>query len=102
MSASTLSPLVAAVLVRQFPSADLTALADLLLSDCGSNLPLVADEALLERIRLAVLRLAGGHSAAVLDHIRAAQIDWRDVLVAAGFGNDLRAHLVWATEVARR
>ena len=32
---------------------------------------------------------------------QSAQIDWRDVLVTAGFGNQMRVHLAWATEMTR-
>lgn len=99
MSGPALSPLVAAVIDRRFPTVDRAVIEDLLVNDCGSKLPLATDGALIERIRLAVLRLADGRPAVVLDHIRAVQVDWRDVLVAAGFGSDLRAHLAWAAEV---
>ncbi len=101
MSGPALSPVVAAVLARKFPITDRAAISDLLVNDCGSNLPLANDEALIERIRLAVLCLAVEHSADVLDHIRAAQVDWRDVLVAAGFASNLQAHLEWAADVTR-
>lgn len=33
--------------------------------------------------------------------VELAQLDWRDVLMAAGFGNDLEAHLRWADELVR-
>jgi len=57
--------------------------------------------ALIERIRLAVLRLADGNPAAILDRTRVAKVNWRDILVVAGFGSDLQAHLRWAAEVTR-
>jgi len=49
----------------------------------------------LERIRYAVLKLSHGDLAELRKAVESAQIDWRDVLVAAGFGNDVRAHGAW-------
>lgn len=53
MSGPALSPLVAAVIDRRFPTVDRAAIGDILMNDCGSNLPLATDAALIERIRLA-------------------------------------------------
>ena len=44
-----------------------------------------------ERVQAAVLKLADGGLGRLDRQLRAAQIDWRDVLVAAGF-----AHEDWA------
>ena len=93
-----LSPLVSAVVGRHYAVSDQAVITDLLAEQCGHNLPLVRDAAHIERIRLAVLKLASGKPDAILDHIAVAQRDWRDVLVAAGFGNDLTAHLRWAAD----
>jgi len=35
-----------------------------------------------------------------LDAIRLAETDWRDALMAAGFGEDLQAHIAWARSIA--
>ncbi|HXN15352.1 MAG TPA: hypothetical protein VN878_03185, partial [Usitatibacter sp.] len=61
------------------------------------RLPLVdtSYELLAERIRFAVLKLSAGNFAELERHVRAAQTDWRDVLLAAGFGESVRAHLEW-------
>jgi hypothetical protein len=69
----------------------------LLAVECGANLPLIASPTAdsLERLRFAVLKLGGGSMAEFERAIRIAKIDWRDVLVAAGFGNDIRAHQTW-------
>ena len=53
----------------------------------------VAD--LLERVRFAVLKISNGDIGELREAVRHAQIDWRDVLVAAGFGERL-AHREWA------
>ncbi len=94
-----LTPLVQAVLARRFRAADRQTIAALLAEQCGATLPLIRDPAHAERIQLAVLKLARGRVDALLDHLAQAQLDWRDVLVAADFGNDLQAHLRWAAEV---
>lgn len=49
----------------------------------------------LERIRIAILKISEGDINKFYKAIEWSQIDWRDVLVAAGFGNDLNAHKVW-------
>ena len=69
----------------------------MLIEECGDNLPqsTPADSASLERIRFAVLKLSGGDLNRLQRSINLSQTDWRDVLVAAGFGNDLTAHTSW-------
>jgi hypothetical protein len=80
-----------------FVGADRHTAATLLVARCGANLPLwiPADPEGLERIRFAVLKLSGGDLGKLQEAVRIAQIDWRDVLVAAGFGHDPRAHEGW-------
>jgi len=71
--------------------------ADLLVTQCGANLPLwlPIDPIGLERIRFAALKLSNGNLTELSRAVDIAQIDWRDVLVAAGFGHDPRAHEYW-------
>ncbi|NIT51444.1 MAG: hypothetical protein GWO41_01485, partial [candidate division Zixibacteria bacterium] len=52
----------------------------------------------LERIRYAVLKLSGGDLAVLATAVQEANIDWRDVLVMAGFGHDPEIHLTWWPE----
>ena len=84
-------------LTRLFRAEELAEVAALLESACGDNLPLMgATTAIgLERIRFAVLRCSGGDLARLRDAIKLAKIDWRDVLVAAGFAARVEAHLAW-------
>jgi hypothetical protein len=49
-----------------------------------------------DRIRFAVLKLSEGNLEKLRDIVDQAKIDWRDVLMSAGFGNSLTAHLDWA------
>ena len=49
-----------------------------------------------ERIWCSVLKLSNGNFDTLLQQIQEAQFDFRDVLRAAGFADDLRAHIRWA------
>lgn len=71
--------------------------ARLLVEQCGNNIPLCDkyDEFQMERIRFAVLKLSEGDMTKLLRALAVAKEDWRDVLVAAGFGHDPRAHERW-------
>jgi hypothetical protein len=64
---------------------------------CGDNLPLWLDKTPegLERIRFAVLKLSAGELDRLDVYIREAQTDWRDVLVAADFADEVQAHTRW-------
>jgi hypothetical protein len=69
----------------------------LLVEECGNNLPFCADSTSrsLERIRFAALKLGGGDLPLLRDAIELAKTDWRDLLVAAEFGDDTQAHECW-------
>ena len=54
----------------------------------------------MERIHFAVLKLAKENSMDLDSAIQLAQLDWRDLLMSAGFGNDTKAHEIWAKENA--
>jgi hypothetical protein len=71
--------------------------AELLVTDCGNNLPSLEklDEHGLERYRFAALKLSNGNLVRLRDAVELAKIDWRDLLMAAGFGEDARAHESW-------
>ena len=59
------------------------------LERCGGNLPLLRGKGKeIERVQWAVLHLSQGSLERLDRIIRMAQRDWRDVLVAAGMGND--------------
>ena len=69
-------------------------ITDALLNDCAKGiLPSTLEE--LERIRIAVLKLSGGNLKDFQSAISLSQIDWRDVLLSAGFGSDVNAHKHW-------
>jgi hypothetical protein len=58
----------------------------ILVEECGENVPgwRMAD---LERLRIAVLKLSGGKVDKLRIAVDTAKIDFRDVLMAAGFGD---------------
>ncbi|WP_415878139.1 hypothetical protein [Methylomonas sp. TEB] len=71
--------------------------ARLLQDECGNNLPMLEnfDEVQLERFRFAALKLSTGSLPKLHDAVHLAKVDWRDLLVAAEFENDINAHKQW-------
>jgi hypothetical protein len=80
-----------------FRASDVELAERTLIADCGNNLPqlALANPEALERIRFAVLRLSGGRVNDLAEAVELARADWRDLLVAAEFADDTRAHLQW-------
>ena len=78
-----------------FVAADRAEAFELLAEDCGRGLPMAPSDNDLLRVKAAALKCSGGTLEALVDAIALAQADWRDLLVAAGFANDVRAHLGW-------
>lgn len=70
---------------------------DLLENECGSNLPFLEKYGPkeLERFRFAALKLSAGQLDRLSEAFRLANHDWRDLLVAAGFADDIHAHEKW-------
>lgn len=96
-----LTPLTRQVIAHFFNPSSASFVEGLLVEECGSNLPLYKPTTPegLERVRLAVLKLSNGNEDKLLEALSLAKRDWRDVLVWAGFGNDLEAHKKWAEEL---
>ena len=97
MPRTPLSPETQRRLDALFVGAARQTAADLLITRCATNLPFCekSDARSLERIRFAVLKLSNGDLGELRRAVEIAQIDWRDVLVAAGFANDAQAHESW-------
>lgn len=76
---------------------DLATAVDLLTAECGNNLPFCETDGPIEceRIRFAALKLSKGRIAELRQAIQLAKVDWRDLLMAAGFGHDPLAHRSW-------
>ena len=83
-----------------FAPDQVTAACAALENDCANNLPFCEklDMFALERIRFAVLKLSAGNLDSLRREIEQAKRDWRDTLMAAGFGHDLNAHSRWFPE----
>ena len=54
----------------------------------------------MERIRFAALKLGVERQGGLDAAIDLANTDWRDLLMAAGFGEDLNAHEKWYQSIA--
>jgi hypothetical protein len=82
---------------RLFSPAHRAEASRVLVEECGDNLPLWYDNTPegLERIRFAVLKLSTGDLDRLRKTVGMAQVDWRDVLVTAGFANSVEAHKHW-------
>ena len=80
-----------------FSSEQQAAARVLLENQCADNLPFCerSDRFALERIRFAVLKLSAGSLSRLEAEIAQAKRDWRDTLMAAGFGHDIGAHQRW-------
>jgi hypothetical protein len=83
-----------------FPEAERAEAAAMLVSECGDNLPYAKELGSegIERIRFAALKLSSGSLERLRESVWLAKVDWRDVLVFAGFGNDVQAHLHWLAD----
>ena len=80
-----LTELVAAKIDQTFSPQDRDAAKELLIKECGRNLPLKADATAksLDQIRLAAIKLANGNLDDLRRHVQTAKSDWRDVILAA-------------------
>lgn len=79
------------------------AVRDVLLEECGKKLPFLGkiDSVAMDRFRFAVLKLSGGDLKKLRGAIHLAKSDWRDLLVAAEFANDIEAHKEWLPMILR-
>jgi hypothetical protein len=81
-----------------FPSLLLTEAIRFLEYDCANNLPSYrrASAKELERVWFAALKISEGNIERLKDAITLAQTDWRDLLVTAGFADDIHAYEKWS------
>ena len=96
-----LSPRTLKLIQFVFSPKDMAEATHWLEDECGNNLPFCAtlDGYAMERIRFAAIRLSKGNVHKLLQAIDEARMDWRDLLVAAGFGDDVQAHEAWAKDI---
>ncbi len=90
------------LVIKLFAPGDRDEVRRLLLDRCGTNLPLLerVDGYALERFRFAALKLSAGDLARLRDAVELANADWRDLLMEAGFGDDVKAHEGWARSLS--
>ncbi len=100
MPSFLLSVDTAALIAAVFDAELQPAVRALLEEHCGVSLPGSGEmtSADLERIRFAALRLSTGSLEKLCRVVEAANDDWRDTLVGAGFGEDPDAHMSWFKE----
>ena len=87
------------IVKKLFEAKEHNTIFEILTEECNGELLHSSSEDAIERIQLAVLKLSTGEVDKFLAAAELAQLDWRDVLVAAGFGNDLNAHQKWAEKL---
>jgi hypothetical protein len=94
------------IVERLFQAKDWKRASGVLESGCGDNLPMLGkpnpDPHSMERLRFAALKLSDGEIEKLRQAIILAQQDWRDLLMAAGFGHSLDEHKKWAEEILRQ
>lgn len=97
-----LSQRTSALVDLLFTEADRAEATLALEDECGTNLPFCdgSTPESLERLRFAAIKLSEGDLLRLADAIALAKLDWRDLLMAAEFG-DVDRHLAWAREVLR-
>ena len=98
---SSLRPLVTAAITALFAPGDRETVTEMLTEECNAERLYTSSKDLVERVQLAVLKSSNGEVDMFLTAAKLAQLDWRDVLMAAGFGNDVEAHLKWAGEFGK-
>jgi hypothetical protein len=83
-----------------FPRNEQPLVRTILCEECGNNLPFLEnlDERKLERFQFAALKLSEGRLDKLDWAIALAKTDWRDLLMSAGFGEDVNAHKSWLPE----
>ena len=97
MTNAPLSPETRRRTLALFAPADQAAAERLLVEGCGNNLPFLdeLDPFQLERFRFAALKLGDGRLDGLRQAVALAKADWRDLLMSAGFGEDVAAHNRW-------
>jgi hypothetical protein len=86
---------------RLFTCTIVKQISHILQHECGDNLPFCENSSpeTIERLRFAVLKIADGKEHDFLQAIELAKIDWRDLLMCAGFAVDISEHERWADDV---
>lgn len=104
MSGPPLSAATDERITRLFPPSERELVRSLLIAECGNDLPGLQDEdsTAMDRFRFAVLKLSEGNLSKFDKALCLAKTDWRDLLMAAGFGESLTAHESWQPDQGHR
>jgi hypothetical protein len=97
MTPQPLSPETRRRLDLLFAPADRPAAQAMLVNECGNNLTFLEqlDMFQLERFRFAALKESNGDLTLLRQAVDLANRDWRDLLMSAGFGEEVIAHERW-------
>lgn len=98
---SPLHPNVISVITTLFATDECETITEMIIEECNAERLHSSSADGLERIQLAVLKISNGEVDKFLAAAELAQLDWRDVLMAAGFGEDIEAHKKWVKIVQR-
>lgn len=75
----------------------------MLIEECGNNLPFLENQTdVKERVRFAAVKLSEGRLDKLRQAVELAKADWRDLLMAADFGEDIYEHERWATNLLKQ
>lgn len=92
------------VLEKLFPADSRGTAADLLAKKCGNSILLCDDHTSeqMDSIRLAAIKVSNGDISQLKLAIDLANTDWRDLLMCAGFGHEIDAHINWAQHLQEK
>lgn len=96
-----LRPIVTALTTALFAPEERETITEMMIEECDAERLDSSSPEGLGHIQLAILKLSNGEVDKFLVAAELAQLDWRDVLMAAGFGNDLEVRLSWAKEICK-
>jgi hypothetical protein len=94
-----LGPLTNELIQKTCPTSHQQAVGNLLSDQCSVSLPGVGIPPewidVIDRVQLATIRGSSWNIEKLKSNVSLANSDWRDVLMAAGFGENLTAHTLW-------
>lgn len=91
-----------AIVKRLFPTpGERAEVIRLLQNDCSDNVWDRATPAEMERLWFSALKVSNSTMEGLLHAVAEAQTDYRDLLMAAGFGLDVEAHVRWGEKKLR-
>jgi len=101
--ATELSMRTTSLIEKSFPTESQEDVKNTLIENVGETLAFSerSTPECLERIRFAVVKLTLEDNYSLEQAVELANLDWRDLLVNAGFGLDVKRHEQWFESVMR-